>query len=126
MEIQAYSVSEKIISKASYNTQIKIYPPAKGSDNEDLADEEFKLNGSSETNKSKRNSKQRAMIHSMKVSMEVDSVKEIDWTSFVVLGTYFNSFSRDTLLTRVTRQPCLREVLTLTLQSYKRRGPEVS
>jgi hypothetical protein len=82
-------VSEKLISKASYNNEIKIYPPAKGSDIEDLEvnDKEFKLNSSSDRT-TRRNSKQRAMIHSMKVSMEVDNDNEVDWNSFVVLGMY--------------------------------------
>jgi small ligand-binding sensory domain FIST len=87
VEIEAYSVSEKLISKASYNNEIKIYPPAKGSDIEDLEvnDKEFKLNSSSDRT-ARRNSKQRAMIHSMKVSMEVDNDNEVDWNSFVVLA----------------------------------------
>ncbi|MBP5977938.1 hypothetical protein HW132_35895 [Brasilonema sp. CT11] len=77
-----------MITKASYNNQIKIYPPEKGSNSGELIDEEFKLNSSS-TSKTKRNIKQKAMIHSMKVSMEIDNAEDVDWNSFVVLGTLF-------------------------------------
>lgn len=90
VEIQAYSVSEKLISKAgSYNNEIKIYPPSKGGNSEDFegADKEFTSNNNSQRT-TRRNSKQRAMIHAMKVSMEVDTDTEVDWNSFVVLGTY--------------------------------------